>query len=141
MKILDPRRRLLEFRKRLEEMFEGFGEGEVGILTAGPRMNVYEEKNKVVYEFEMPGFDKKDIEVRIENGYLVVEAQKQKREKEERKKTYYYSEIRKTFYRKVPLFEGVDESKVSAKYKDGILKVEIRKPSKAKKAGKRIKVS
>lgn len=106
-----------------------------------PRMDISDTDKEVIAEVELPGVDPKDIDVRVEDNVLKVQA-KSKKEKEEKKKGYYRKEISSGFYKRaVPLPVEVKGDKAKAEYVDGMLKVTIPKvrPKKAKKK-KSIKV-
>jgi HSP20 family protein len=86
-------------------------------------------------ELAAPGLKKEDFKVEIENNTLLISSEKQEEKEESRKKDNY---IRKefsyqSFYRSFYLPEYVDESKIEANYKDGILHVTIAKKEGSKK--------
>jgi HSP20 family protein len=91
------------------------------------RVEEYDDAGTLVVRAELPDIDPdKDVELSIADGVLHIRAQRE--EKTEKKdKDVYRSEFRYgSFVRNVSLPEGVDESDVTATYKDGIL--EIRAP-------------
>lgn len=108
-----------------------------------PAMNVKEHEDDFEIEFAVPGFAKEDFEVSLENDLLFVSAEKSKEEIEDEddytRKEFNYS----SFYRTLQLPQSVDVSKdVKAKYKDGILKLQLLKNKEAAKAQrKRIDIS
>lgn len=102
-----------------------------------PSVNLKETDNKLEVELAAPGMKKEDFKVEIDNNMLMISSEKQEEKKEERKKDNY---LRKefnyqSFYRSFYLPEYIDESKVEASYKDGILHVEIAKKEGVKKLG------
>ena len=102
-----------------------------------PSVNLKETDNKLEVELAAPGMKKEDFKVEIDNNMLMISSEKQEEKKEERKKDNY---LRKefnyqSFYRSFYLPEYVDESKVEASYKDGILHVAIAKKEGVKKLG------
>lgn len=72
---------------------------------------------------DMPGFDKKDISVNLEDGYLTVSASKN--EKEEDKHNYLRRERSFSCSRSYYVGEGVTEEDVKAKYNNGILTLNV----------------
>ncbi|MCG9972807.1 Hsp20/alpha crystallin family protein [Christiangramia crocea] len=108
-----------------------------------PAMNVKEHEDDFEIEFAVPGFSKEDFEVSIENDLLYVSAEKSKEDIEDEddytRKEFSYS----SFYRTLQLPQSVDGSKdVKAKYKDGILKLQLLKNKEAAKTQrKRIDIS
>lgn len=100
-----------------------------------PSVNLKETDNKLEVELAAPGMKKEDFKVEIDNNMLMISSEKREEKKEERKKDNY---LRKefnyqSFYRSFYLPEYIDESKVEARYKDGILHVEIAKKESTKK--------
>ncbi|MGE4554583.1 MAG: Hsp20/alpha crystallin family protein [Candidatus Paceibacterota bacterium] len=103
-----------------------------------PRLNLYETDKDLIAEVEAPGFDPKDIEVSLENQNLYLKGKMAKKE-EEKGKNYWRKEIRKeSFERIVRLPVAVDENKVEAIFKNGILKIVMPKVKQEKE--KKVKV-
>ncbi|NND78253.1 MAG: Hsp20/alpha crystallin family protein [Flavobacteriales bacterium] len=108
-----------------------------------PSVNISETDKNILVEMAVPGMDKKDINLELENGRLNIWADKTE-EKDESSKNFtrkeygYYS-----FHRSFDLPENmIDKNKISAKYKHGILSIDIPRSEQAlKKSGKKIKVS
>src|SRR3970040_1124865 len=92
-----------------------------------PSMDIIDRDNEVVVKVELPGVEKKDLDVSISNDTLTIKGTSGKEHTEE-KGDYYRSEIRKgTIARAVSLPQGVDSSKADAKFKDGILELTLPK--------------
>ena len=97
-----------------------------------PALNVKEHKDDFAIEFAVPGFSKKDFEVSIEENVLHIEGEKSTKEIEEDEdymcKAFSYS----SFKRSLVLPESVDlNQKIKAKYKDGILIINLLKKEEA----------
>lgn len=104
------------------------------------RVEERRDKDAVVVRAELPGIDpEKDVEVTVSDGMLHIEAER--REVEEKEKGgYTRRELRYgAFSRTLPLPAGVDESDVTATYKDGIL--EIRIPTREHRPGQKVPVT
>ncbi|GAA4272861.1 Hsp20/alpha crystallin family protein [Aquimarina gracilis] len=104
-----------------------------------PAMNVKENEKDFEIELAVPGFSKKDIEVTMEDDVLHICATQSKEEVEEEenytRKEFNYS----SFDRKLQLPNNVDQNeKVKAKYKDGILTLNLMKKEETKEPPKRI---
>lgn len=100
-----------------------------------PSVNLKETDTHIEVELAAPGMKKEDFKVEIENDVLIISSEKEEEKEETRKKDNY---IRKefnyqSFFRSFSLPEYIDESKIEANYKDGILHVNIAK----KEGGKR----
>lgn len=119
-----------------DNLFEDWPEWS-GLTLRTPKMDIYETNGDVVAEVELPGVDPKNIDVRIEDGILRVEA-KSEEKKEEKGKGYYRKELSRGYYKRaVPLPEEVVEDKARAEYEDGILKVSVPKKKVVKKQAKK----
>jgi HSP20 family protein len=103
-----------------------------------PAVNLYETDKELILEVEAPGFEPKDIEVSLENQNLYLKGKTAKKE-EEKGKNYWRKEIRReSFERIIRLPVPVDEKKVEAVFKNGILKVVMPKINQEKE--KKVKV-
>jgi len=103
-----------------------------------PKVDMFDSKNELVVKMEVPGIDKKNINISISDGMLNVQGEV-KKEEETKKDDYYYSERSYgSFSRRLRLPVDVKEDLVKATYKDGVL--EIKLPKTAKSKPKEIKV-
>lgn len=92
-----------------------------------PVCHLQETENKIIASFELPGVDKKDIDLNVDDNTieLKVESKDEKKHEDNEKKMYSYR--MQSFFRRIPLSIEVDSSKATAEYKDGMLRVEIPK--------------
>jgi HSP20 family protein len=96
-----------------------------------PAINFSEKDGKYYLTADIPGMKKEDISVSVENGYLTVSGRKEET-KEEKEANYYMKEtLHGSFSRSLRLPEEVDEAKIEAFYKDGVLSVTIEKSEKS----------
>ena len=96
-----------------------------------PSADVYEKDGNLIVKAELPGVDKDNIDVTVDNGDLVIKGER-KADGEVREDNYYRMErFSGTFYRRFPLPDGIDENQISAEYRDGVLEVRIPKPARA----------
>ena len=139
--------------RQMNELFDNFFEdfnvprmpslwrGDEELNTLAPRFDVSETDKAISVTAELPGMEEKDIELTLEDNVLTVKGEK-KEESEEKKKDVYISERRYgRFQRVLPLPTGIQEDKIKAKFKKGILKVTLPKTEESRKQGKRIEVS
>jgi len=89
---------------------------------------------------ELPGVEKKDIELDLEDGFLKIKVEKRRENKDEEEDIYKYEQSYVGFYRRISLPEDADLDNVDAEYKNGVLKVRIKKLKGKLKKGKRIDV-
>lgn len=95
--------------------------------TGEPALNIKETNDHFEIELAAPGFNKKDFKVTIDEGYLVIAAEKSK-EKEEKEEEFTRREFSyNAFERSLLLPENVKVEDIKAKYADGILKFKLLK--------------
>jgi HSP20 family protein len=120
-----------EFANALERLFnpeEGFN----AIEKFAPMCNLAETEAHYEVTVELPGMKPEEFNVELRNGELWITGER-KEEKEEKGKTWHrmerrYGEFRRVF--RLPL--AVEEEKVTAEYKEGILRVTVPKVAEAK---------
>lgn len=89
---------------------------------------------------EIPGLDAKDLDLSLSGGSLVIKGEK-KQEKEEKEENYHFIERSYgSFVRTIPLPKEVKHDKITASYKDGVLRVVLPKSEEAKTKELKIKV-
>jgi HSP20 family protein len=124
-------RRLQDRMNRLFEDFERFRVPEFRV-TDFP-VDVIDMGDHIKVVADLPGFRKEDMEVYIEDGYLVIKAER-KEEEEEKGRDYLRRERRYgKVYRRIALPVEIDESKIKARYNNGVLEVTVPKAEKEKK--------
>ncbi|MEN9481695.1 MAG: hypothetical protein RLZZ298_3090 [Pseudomonadota bacterium] len=88
-----------------------------------PQMDVVDRDKEILIRVEVPGVEKKDIDISVSDSTLSIKGSC-KRQAEEEKDNYYRCEISQgNFSRSMALPSGVDSSKISASLKDGVLEV------------------
>ncbi|MCS6928176.1 MAG: Hsp20/alpha crystallin family protein [Saprospiraceae bacterium] len=93
-----------------------------------PAVNVSENDEAYTVEVAAPGFSKDHFRVEVQNGCLTISAEVKEEKKEEKEGKYTRREFRYgTFSRSFTLPENVDESRIAAKYTDGILRIQLPK--------------
>lgn len=90
-----------------------------------PTTDVYTKDDKeLVVEAHMPNFEDKDVDVHVENGYLIIRAEKHEKD-EDKKKKYVVRESSSSFYRAVRLPKHADQEHINADMHEGVLKVSV----------------
>jgi len=121
------------FEDALHRPFQGFhrlplmnfqGERRGGDFI--PPVDMFEEAGDIVIRAELAGIKREDIKVELSGNTLTLSGEKRGEEKVERKDYYSVEQAFGSFRRSLELPAGVDQSKVKASYKDGLL--EIRMP-------------
>jgi len=104
-----------------------------------PSVDIFETENEVVIKAELPGMEAKDIEIKLENNVLILHGDR-RFEKETKNENYHrversYGNFTRSF--SLPAF--VDDAKVSAEYKNGLLRIVL--PKKEQARSKQIKIA
>lgn len=98
-----------------------------------PKVDVVDRENDVLIRAEVPGVDKKDLDISVGENNVTIKGTTCHEEKEE-KGDYYRCEIsRGAFSRTVSLPAAVDSTKAKAEFKDGMLELTLPKVEKAKR--------
>jgi HSP20 family protein len=103
--------------------------------SAYPKVNVYEYDDKVGIVAEIPGLDKKQLDVEVEEGILTISGDKHGVWEEEGAKVLRRELKASSFKRSFELGELLDGNNIKANFKDGVLSISIPKiePEKPKK--------
>ena len=109
--------------------------------TAYPKVNVYEYDDKVGVIAEIPGLDKKDLSIDVEEGVLTIAGNKHGLFDDEGAKVIRRELKQSSFKRQFELGELLDGDKVKASFKDGLLSIEIPKIEPVKPKKKSVKIS
>lgn len=104
--------------------------GLVGAWT--PALDVHEDKENYFVNVELPGMKKDEIEISLHGGVLSVSGERKQESQREEGDTFRSERYFGKFQRSVTLPAAVDETKVKATYKDGILSIELPKAEEAK---------
>ena len=133
----DPFRDLSIMQERMNRMFEDAGRGWRGdepssTTTWSPAVDIYETENDIQVQAELPGVDRKDISLNLEKNVLTLKGER-RFEKETKQENYHRIErAYGGFSRSFSIPAIVDEEKIRADYKDGILKIALPKKEQVK---------
>ena len=106
-----------------------------------PQIDVFEKNGRLVTKIDLPGMTKKDIKVEVADGHLTISGER-KTETEEKNERFYRCE-RETgsFYRAVPLPDGVKLDDVMATFDNGVLEVSVPLPAKPEQQARKIEIA
>jgi HSP20 family protein len=102
-----------------------------------PTTDVYTDDNKLLVEAHLPNFEEKDIDIQLDDGSLIISAQREEKDEDKNKK-YVVRESSTSFYRSVRIPEGANVDRIEASLHDGVLKVAV--PLRPLPAPKRISI-
>ncbi|KHE92845.1 MAG: Hsp20/alpha crystallin family protein [Candidatus Scalindua rubra] len=128
--------------REMEDMFGRYDRavglprsGSREIMTADdwcPRVDIVENDNEFVIKAEIPEVKKEDIKVSVDNGVLTLKGERKQEKEEKGKKFHRVERCFGSFTRSFTLPENVDESKVKATFKDGMLNLQVPKTEETK---------
>jgi HSP20 family protein len=140
----DPFRDLSILQERMNRVFEdaavrGWKNDEPSATTSwSPAVDIYETDSEIMVQAELPGVDRKDIALQLENNVLTLKGDR-RFEKETNQENYHRIERSYGgFSRAFTIPTIVDEDKIRADYRDGILKIAL--PKKEQVKAKQIKI-
>lgn len=105
-----------------------------------PRMDVAETDKEIAVTAELPGMEQKDIDISLHDGMLTVKGEKKHQNEEKKDGLYHAERSYGSFSRSVVLPAEVDEDKIEASYKDGVLKIRLPKTEPQKAQAKKIQI-
>jgi HSP20 family protein len=141
----DPFRELEEVSDRLNRMFarpstRTNGKETMTVADWTPTVDISETDGEYQIKAEIPDVKKEDVKVTVEDGVLTIQGER-KQEKEEKGKRYHRIERSYgSFVRSFSLPDVIDEEKVKAEFKDGVLSLHLPKSEKAKPKAIEVKV-
>ena len=94
--------------------------------------NVFEDDNKIVVRLEIPGMEKENLKVEVQNGTLIVSGEKRFEREQSEGRYRSFQCAYGSFRRSVKLHAPVVADAAQASYKNGILRIELPKESPAK---------
>lgn len=114
--------------------FEGWNRNNFSMTnTTLPTLNIKETKDSFLVEVAAPGFEKSDFKIELNNDLLTISSEKKlNNELKDGERITKQEFSYQSFSRSFTLPEHVDEEKISAKYENGILSIDIPKKEEAK---------
>lgn len=111
-----------------------------GATEWAPAIDVAAKDGDLVIRAELPGVKQEDVDITLQDGVLTISGER-KAEREEERGGYYVRERRYgSFSRSLTLPQGTDESKVRARYEDGVLEVTVEGAGAIQEEPKRIQI-
>ncbi|MCR4290238.1 MAG: Hsp20/alpha crystallin family protein [Candidatus Scalindua sp.] len=136
--------------REIEDVFDRYNR-EVGLPRSGgqdalrtgdwsPRVDIVENDSEFIIKVEIPEVKKEDVKVSVDNGVLTLQGERKHEKEEKGKKFHRVERYYGSFTRSFTLPENVDESKVKATFKDGMLNLQVPKTEKAKPKAIEVKI-
>ena len=136
--------------REIEDMFDRYtravGQPRAGsqeVIATGdwaPRVDIAETEKAFEIKAEIPDVKKEDVKVTIDNGVLTIRGERKQEKEVEGKKFHRVERYYGSFTRNFTLPDNIDETKVKASFKDGMLNLQIEKTEIAKPKAIEVKV-
>lgn len=128
--------------REMEDMFDRYTRalswpqrGSQEVIATGdwaPRVDIAETDKDFSIKAEIPEVKKEDVKVTVENGVLTIRGERKQEKEEKNKKFHRVERFYGSFTRSFTLPDNVDESKIEASFKDGMLNLQIPKTEETK---------
>jgi HSP20 family protein len=130
-----------EFEKFMKSFFNNdFSPVGMSVFGRDFKVDLKENDDSYLVEADLPGVNKDDINLSFKNNYLTISA-KRENSREDKKEDFVrrernYGEFKRSFY-----IDNVDDQKIDASFKDGVLKIELAKSEKGRNRGRKIDIN
>jgi len=136
--------------REMEDVFDRYSRaigwprrGTQEVMATGdwaPRVDIAEADNEFTIKAEIPEVKKEDVKVTVDSGVLTIRGERKQEKEEKGKKFHRVERYYGSFTRSFNLPDNVDESKIDASFKDGMLNLRIPKTGAAKPKAIEVKV-
>ncbi|MGA9177786.1 MAG: Hsp20/alpha crystallin family protein [Desulfobacterales bacterium] len=134
----NPMRDVFGFGHRMNHLFDDVfrpvarEDGGLSMWNGYPTVDIYDNDENIVITAELPGINKTDIVIDVKDRVLTLKGERSFDNEVKEEKYYCRERTFGKFQRAFRLPADVDPEKISADYKDGILKIDIPKPEEQK---------
>ena len=133
----DPFRDLRTLQDEVNRLFStsfsrSFGDDGIARGAWTPGVDIYENKDEIVLEAELPGMKREDFELTIENNVLTLRGERRFEKKDESDSYHRVERAYGAFSRSFTLPQTVSSEGVTAEYKNGVLRVVLKKREEVK---------
>ncbi len=131
-----------EMNRLFDDVFRGFGGAGLAPLMEGhfgwPKIELSETEKSLTVSAELPGMTENDVQIEIAGGVLSIRGEKKAERTDEGR--YFTERTYGSFERRIPI-EDVEEDKVEASFKNGVLTVSLPKSENSRSGVKRIAIN
>jgi len=141
---------LLDLRTQMNNLFDEFFERPFGLSPFfsdstfmgdfAPRLDISETDKEITISAELPGVEPDDLNISLDRNILSISGEKHTEKEESGKRFYRVERSYGSFHRSIPLPKEVDENKIDATFKRGVLTVRLPKIRFAQEKSKRITI-
>lgn len=136
----DPWRELRSLHERMDQLLSStFGRaGDSGRMPWSPPVSVSESNGSIHVTVELPGLEKEDIDLELDENALTVRGEKKAEREEKDEHRYVVERQYGSFTRTIPLPRAIDPDAASARFKNGVLSITM--PTKKNGRGRRLDI-
>jgi len=109
-------------------------------ISWSPEIDVFEKDNRLITKIDLPGMKKEDVKVEVTDGHLAISGERASETEEKKDNVYRCEREYGSFYRTVPLPEGVKLEDVKASFSDGVLEVSVPLPAKPEAKVRKVEI-
>jgi HSP20 family protein len=136
----DPFSLMNRFAEEVDRIFENFGMGRMAPRSAGvmkpraenalwsPQIEMFERDGKLMVRADLPGLKKDNIQIEISDDALTIQGERREEQEENREGFYRSERSYGSFFRRIPLPEGVNADNAQATFNDGVLEITLPAP-------------
>ena len=139
----DPFRELRSLQDEMNRLFmSNFSRGSEEGFTSGawsPSVDIFENKDNLVLEAELPGMKREDVDVSIENNVLTLRGERKFEKKDESDNYHRVERSYGSFTRSFTLPQTVSSENANADFSNGVLRVQLRNAKKPKRARSKLR--
>ena len=133
----DPFRDLRALQDEVNRLFSssatrGFGDEGIARGAWAPSVDIYENKDQIVLEAELPGMNREDFELTVENNVLTLRGERRFEKRDEGDNYHRVERAYGQFTRSFTLPQTVSAENAVAEYKNGVLRVALQKREEVK---------
>jgi HSP20 family protein len=138
LRVWDPWRDFGPLQERINKMFDdtmrsaALGDEELVTGAWSPAVDIHETDDTYVVSADLPGLNKDDIQINVEDNTLTIKGEKKFEEKVPRDRYIRVERTYGTFVRSFTLPQNVDSTKIKATFRDGVLDLTLPKKEEAK---------
>ncbi|MDX1639398.1 MAG: Hsp20/alpha crystallin family protein [Balneolaceae bacterium] len=126
-------------RREMDQLFDEMvpfswmrEQGGNGYDLWAPNTDMVENDNEYVIKMDLPGIPKEDVNITFKDNRLTISGERQQEEKEEKENYMRRERYVGNFLRSFTLPNAVKEDDIKAKFKDGVLRITVRKTEESK---------
>lgn len=147
------RRMTQEMDRTFDRLFDelGFGRGSglsrlpfsgfEGGGTWSPRVEAFQKGDRFIVRAELPGLKKEDVDVHVTDEAITIQGQRQEEHQHDEEGFFHSERSYGSFYRTIPLPEGVITDSAKASFRDGVLEIHLQAPPDEVSRGRRVEIS